>query len=196
MFSGIDRMVSTTLRPITTDEYHQMIAASIIHEDARVELILGQIFNMAAKGTRHTVANTELMGELLLLLAKKAKIRCQEPIALPNNTEPEPDIVIAKLRSDNYVNSHPSPSDIILVIEVANSSLDFDRNTKANLYAAAGIQEYWIVNLIDNRLEIYRQPNSTIYTEIRIISSTDSVALPQFPELKIDLTTIFPPARS
>ena len=189
-------MVSTTLRPITTDEYHQMIAASIIHEDARVELILGQIFNMAAKGTRHTVANTELMGELLLLLAKKAKIRCQEPIALPNNTEPEPDIVIAKLRSDNYVNSHPSPSDIILVIEVANSSLDFDRNTKANLYAAAGIQEYWIVNLIDNRLEIYRQPNSTIYTEIRIISSTDSVALPQFPELKIDLTTIFPPARS
>ena len=189
-------MVSTTLRPITTDEYHQMIAASIIHEDARVELILGQIFNMAAKGTRHTVATTELMGELMLLLGRKAKVRCQEPITLSNNSEPEPDIVIVNLRSDNYVDSHPTPVDLILVIEIADSSLDFDRNTKANLYAAAGIQEYWIINLIDNRLEVYRQPNSDIYTEIRIISSQESIQLPQFSEIKIDLISIFPPAKN
>ena len=189
-------MVSTTLRPITTDEYHQMIAASIIHEDARVELILGQIFNMAAKGTRHTFSTTRLLRELSRLIEQEAIVRCQEPIALQDNSQPEPDITIARLGNDDYLYNHPSAKDLILVIEVADSSLDFDRNTKANLYAAAGIQEYWIVNLIDNRLEIYRQPNSAIYTEIRIISSTESVSLPQFPELKIDLTTIFPPARN
>jgi Uma2 family endonuclease len=195
VFLGIDRMVSTTLRPITTDEYHQMIAAGIIHEGARIELILGQMFDMAAKGTRHTVATTELMGELLLILGKRAKIRCQEPITLPNHSEPEPDIAIANLRQDNYLDSHPSPIDLILVVEVADSSLDFDKTTKANLYAAAGIQEYWIVNLIDDRLEIYRQPNSSIYTSIQILSAQGSIQIPQFPDLSIDLAAIFPPTK-
>ena len=188
-------MVSTTLRPITTDEYHQMIAAGIIHEGARIELILGQMFDMAAKGTRHTVATTELMGELLLILGKRAKIRCQEPITLPNHSEPEPDIAIANLRQDNYLDSHPSPIDLILVVEVADSSLDFDKTTKANLYAAAGIQEYWIVNLIDDRLEIYRQPNSSIYTSIQILSAQGSIQIPQFPDLSIGLAAIFPQTR-
>jgi Uma2 family endonuclease len=195
VFSRIDRMAITTLRPITTDEYHQMIAAGIIDEGARIELILGQMYDMAAKGTRHTVATTELMGELLRLLGKRAKVRCQEPITLPNNSEPEPDLVIARLRQDNYLDSHPNPADLILVVEVADSSLDFDKNTKANLYAAAGIQEYWIINLVDDRLEVYRQPNSAIYTEMKIISAQASISLPQFPDITIDLTAIFPPPK-
>jgi Uma2 family endonuclease len=195
VFSRIDRMAITTLRPITTDEYHQMIAAGIIDEGARIELILGQMYDMAAKGTRHTVATTELMGELLRLLGKRAKVRCQEPITLPNNSEPEPDLVIARLRQDNYLDSHPNPADLILVVEVADSSLDLDKNTKANLYAAAGIQEYWIINLVDDRLEVYRQPNSAIYTEMKIISAQASISLPQFPDITIDLTAIFPPPK-
>jgi Uma2 family endonuclease len=151
-------MVNTQIRPLTIDDYHRMIETGIIHEGEHIELISGQIFNMAAKGTRHTVANTELLGELLLLLGRRAKIRCQDPIILPNNSEPEPDIVVAKLRADNYVDSHPAPADIILLVEVADSTLNFDRNTKAPIYAAAGIIEYWIINLIDSRLEIYSQP--------------------------------------
>ena len=188
-------MVNTTLRPITIDEYHKMIAAGIIHEGARIELIRGQMFDMAAKGTKHTFSTTRLLGQLTRLIEQEATVRCQEPIALPNNSEPEPDISIARLRDDDYLDSHPSPSDLILVIEVADSSLDFDRSTKANLYAEAGIQEYWIVNLIDDQVEVYRQPSLSIYTDIKIISSQDSIQLHQFPEISLDLKTIFPPAR-
>jgi Uma2 family endonuclease len=186
-------MVNTQIRPLTVDDYHQMIETGIIHEGEHTELISGQIFNMAAKGTRHTVANTELVSELLLILGRRAKIRCQDPISLANNSEPEPDIVIAKLRADNYVNSHPVPADIILVVEVADLTLNFDRNTKAPLYAAAGISEYWIVNLVDDRLEIYSQPEGDIYTNTQIVLPPRSINIPHFPEITLDLTTIFPP---
>ena len=186
-------MVNTQVRPLTIDDYHRMIETGIIHEGEHIELISGQIFNMAAKGTRHTVANTELMSELFLLLGRKAKIRCQDPITLPNNSEPEPDIVIARLRSDNYVNSHPVPADLILVIEVADSTLSFDRNIKAPLYAAAGISEYWIVNLVDDRLEIYSQPEGSIYTNTQIILPPRLINLSHFPDITLNLTTIFPP---
>ena len=193
-------MVNTQVRLLTIDEYHRMIETDIIGEGERVELISGQIFNMAAKGTRHTVSTTELMGELLILLGRRAKIRCQDPITLPNNSEPEPDIVIARLRGDNYVNSHPAPADIILIIEVADSTLNFvgdasrneNRNTKAPLYAAAGISEYWIVNLVDDRLEIYTQPEGSIYTNTQIILPPRSVSIPQFPATILDILSIFP----
>jgi Uma2 family endonuclease len=186
-------MVNTQVRSFTIDEYHRALETGIVRDGERVELISGQIFNMAAKGTRHTVSTTELMSELFALLGRRAKIRCQDPITLPNHSEPEPDIVIARLRADNYVNSHPTPTDIILVIEVADSTLNFDRNTKAALYAAAGISEYWIVNLVDNRLEIYRQPESSIYTSTQIIIPPRSINLPHFSEVNLDLTAIFPP---
>jgi Uma2 family endonuclease len=185
-------MVNTQIRPLTSVEYYQMMESGIIGEGERVELILGQIFTMAAKGTRHTVSTTRLITELPMLLHRRAIVRCQEPITLPNNSEPEPDIAIVKLRSDDYVNSHPSPVDIILVIEVADSTIKFDREIKAPLYAAAGISEYWIVNLIDDRLEIYRQPEGNLYTSIEIITPPRSISLPQFPEILLNIGDFFP----
>jgi Uma2 family endonuclease len=185
-------MVNTQIRPITSAEYYQMMESGIIHEGERVELILGQIFTMAAKGTRHTVSSTRLLRELLRLIEERAIVRCQDPITLPNHSEPEPDIVIARLRSDDYIDSHPSPADIILVIEVADSTIKFDRDTKAPLYAAAGISEYWIVNLIDDRLEIYRQPEGSIYTSIQIVTPPQSINLPQFSEILLNISDFFP----
>jgi Uma2 family endonuclease len=185
-------MVNTQVRPLTSVEYYQMMESGIIREGERVELILGQIFTMAAKGTRHTVSTTRLLKILLKLTEERAIIRSQDPISLPNNSEPEPDIVIARLRSDDYINSHPSPADIILVIEVADSSIKFDRDTKAPLYAAAGINEYWIVNLIDDRLEIYRQPSGSIYTSIQILTPPQSISLPEFPEILLNVGDFFP----
>jgi Uma2 family endonuclease len=185
-------MVNTQIRSLTSADYYQMMESGIIREGERVELILGQIFTMAAKGTRHTVATTRLITELPMLIQRRAIVRCQDPISLPNNSEPEPDVVIARLRSDDYVNSHPAPADIILVIEVADSSIRFDRETKAPLYAAAGISEYWIVNLIDNRLEVYRQPEGSIYTSIEIITPPRSIKLPQFPEIVLHISDFFP----
>lgn len=193
-------MVNTQIRPLTISDYHRMIETGIIHAGEHIELISGQIFNMTAKGTRHTVFTTRLLRELMMLIERRAIVRCQDPITLPNNSEPEPDIVIARLRNDEYLDSHPTPADIILVIEVADSSLDFDRNTKAPLYAAAGISEYWIVNLIDDRLEIYSQPEESIYTNTQIILSTHTQSLPgrefiklsEFPEIMLKINSIFP----
>lgn len=185
-------MVSTQIRPLTTTEYYGMMESGIIREGERVELISGQIFTMAAKGTRHTVSTTKLLKELLRLIEDRAVVRCQDPITLPNNSEPEPDLAIARLRSDDYVNSHPTPEDIILVIEIADSTIKFDRETKAPLYAAAGISEYWIVNLIDDRLEIYRQPEGDIYTSIEIITPPRLVSLPQFSDIVININDSFP----
>ncbi len=185
-------MVNTQVRPLTSVEYYQMMESGIIREGERVELILGQIFSMAAKGTRHTVSTTRLLKIVLELTEERATIRCQDPITLPNNSEPEPDLVIARLRSDEYINSHPSPADIILVIEVADSSIKFDRDIKAALYAAAGISEYWIVNLIDDRLEIYRQPSNSIYTSIQIVTPPRSISLPEFPEISLNIGDFFP----
>jgi Uma2 family endonuclease len=189
-------MVNTQIRQLTSTEYYGMIESGIIREGERVELILGQIFTMAAKGTRHTVSTTRLITELPMLIQRRAIVRCQDPISLPNNSEPEPDIVIARLRSDEYVNTHPSPEDIILVIEVADSSIKFDRDTKAPLYAAAGISEYWIVNLIDNRLEIYRQPEGSIYASIQIVTPPQTIVLPQFPEIVVQIGDFFPAQKS
>jgi Uma2 family endonuclease len=104
--------------------------------------------------------------------------------------------VIARLRSDDYVNSHPSPADIILVIEVADSTIKFDRDTKAPLYATAGISEYWIVNLIDDRLEIYRQSEGSIYASIEIITPPRSIILPQFPEISLNIGDFFPASKT
>jgi Uma2 family endonuclease len=126
------------------------------------------------------------------LASEQAIVRCQDPISLPNHSEPEPDIAIVRLRSDDYVDSHPAPADIILVIEVADSSIKFDRETKAPLYAAAGISEYWIVNLIDNRLEIYRQPEGAIYASIQIVTPPQSIALPQFSDIVVQTSDLFP----
>jgi Uma2 family endonuclease len=166
--------------------------SGIICEGERVELISGQIFTMAAKGTRHTVATTRLIEELPRLIERRAIVRCQDPITLPNNSEPEPDIVVARLRSDDYINSHPSPADVILVIEVADSTIKFDRETKAPLYATAGISEYWIVNLIDDRLEIYRQPEGNIYTSVQIVTPPRSINLPEFPDILLNIDNFFP----
>ena len=189
-------MVNTQIRQLTSTEYYGMMESGIIREGEKVELILGQIFTMAAKGTRHTLCTRKLFKQLLSLIGDRADVQSQDPITLPNNTEPEPDLVIARLRSDDYVNSHPSPEDIILVIEVADSTIKFDRETKAPIYAAAGISEYWIINLIDDRLEIYRQPEGNIYTSIEIVMPPRSISLPQFPDIVVHIGDFFPAQKS
>jgi Uma2 family endonuclease len=189
-------MVNTQIRQLTSTEYYEMMENGIIKEGERVELILGQIFTMSAKGTRHTLCTRKLFKQLFSLIGDRADVQSQDPITLPNHSEPEPDIVIARLRSDDYVNSHPAPEDIILVIEVADSTLKFDRETKAPLYAAAGIGEYWIVNLIDDRLEIYRRPNGNIYTSIEIAMPPKSISLPQFAEIVVNISDLFPAQKS
>ncbi|MDJ0619260.1 MAG: Uma2 family endonuclease [Calothrix sp. MO_192.B10] len=192
-------LASTSVTPkrFTIDEYHRLIQLGFLTENDRVELIRGELMQMVAKGTPHTVCNTSLVYELTMLLQTRAIIRGQEPITLPPNSEPEPDLVIAKNRSDRYLSNHPQPEDILLVVEIADSTLKYDQESKLPLYAESGIANYWIFNLVTYCLEIYTQPyqnlqNNFAYANKQVFLPNSSVTLPGFPDLSLDLSRIFP----
>ncbi|MGB3420679.1 MAG: Uma2 family endonuclease [Dolichospermum sp.] len=190
-------MTLATTKRFTITEYHRLADLDFFTTDERIELIKGEIIKMAAKGKAHSVCNTRLYRELFKLLEEKATIRGQEPIIITNNSEPEPDLVIVKNRPDDYFLNHPTPSDIFLVIEVADLSLKYDQEVKLPLYAEAGISDYWIFNLIAYYLECYSRPYQDLqgkfgYRHKSIILPNESVKLPSFPELILDLTKVFP----
>ncbi|MEO1670959.1 MAG: Uma2 family endonuclease, partial [Cyanobacteria bacterium J06631_2] len=154
-------MVAVTRKKLfTIDEYHKLVDIGFFTENDRIELIRGEIVEMAPKRTPHSVCNSILWKRLYELIGRQAEIRVQEPITLPSNSEPEPDVIIARKKDDNYLAAHPTVEDIILVIEISDSTLKYDRETKLSLYAEAGINNYWIVNLVDRNLEVYRNPFS------------------------------------
>jgi len=189
-------MTLATAKRFTITEYHRLADLDFFTEDDRVELIKGEIIKMAAKGKAHSVCNTRLYRELFKLLEEKATIRGQEPIII-NDSEPEPDLTIVKNTPDDYFLNHPTPSDIFLIIEVADSSLKYDQEVKLFLYSEAGISDYWIFNLMDYYLECYSDPYQDLqgkfgYRHKSIILPNESVKLPFFPELILDLTKVFP----
>jgi Uma2 family endonuclease len=148
-------------RPVlrfTVEQYHQMIAAGVFPEGLRVELFEGAIVHMTPVGTPHRGAVLSLLALLNKLVDGTGWHACsQQPIGLASS-EPEPDLSIVRGAPQDYFEHHPSPSELALVVEVADSSLAFDRGPKAKLYAAAGIPEYWIVNLIDRQVEVFGEP--------------------------------------
>ncbi len=190
-------MSLTTTKRFTIAEYHRLAELGFFEENDRVELIKGEIIQMAAKGTPHSVCETRLERELYKLVGDRATLRGQQPITLANNSEPEPDRVIAKNRDDDYLANHPSPSDILLLIEIADSSLKYDQEEKLPIYAEANISDYWIFNLVDNYLECYSEPYQTLqvkfgYRRKLIYLPNESVSLPCFTDLVLDLSKVFP----
>ena len=190
-------MVAATRKKFTIDEYHELVDIGFFTENDRIELIRGEIMEMAPKKTPHSVCNSILFGELYKLLESKANIRGQEPITLPSNSEPEPDVVIAKKKDDNYLAAHPTVEDIILVIEISDSTLKYDRETKLPLYAESGINNYWIINLVDRNLEIYTNPFSSDkdkfgYRNKSIILPNEEIDIPGFTDIHLKLNAVFP----
>lgn len=190
-------MSLTTAKRFTVDEYHRLGELGFFTDNERVELIKGEIFEMAAKGTAHSVCITRLYRELFKLIGEQATLRGQEPIILSENSEPEPDMVIARNTPDDYLASHPVPSDILLLIEIADSSLKYDQQVKLSVYAEAGIADYWIFNLLDNCLECYTEPYHDIkgkfgYRRKLVVLQNESVSLPYFSHLVLDLYQVFP----
>ena len=190
-------MTAVTAKRFSIAEYHRLAEMGFFESDNRFELIRGEIIKMAAKGTFHSVCNSLLLKKLYPLLEERAIVRGQEPIILPTDSEPEPDVVIARSRSDNYVSSHPEPADILLVIEVSDSTLKYDRRTKLSLYAESGISDYWIFNLVDIQLEMHSEPyqkqkGGFDYRVKRVGLSNEVVVIPGFPDLSLDLSAVFP----
>ncbi|MEZ2304594.1 MAG: Uma2 family endonuclease [Microcoleus sp.] len=190
-------MTTVTAKRFSIAEYHRLGELGFFAPDDRFELIRGELIKMAAKGTLHSVCNSLVFGELYSLVGKRAIVRGQEPIILMDDSEPEPDVVIARNRSDNYLSSHPEPADILLVIEVSNSTLKYDKITKLSLYAEAGITNYWIFNLVDNQLEMHSEPyqkrqGDFSYRSQRVVLQNETVPIPGFPDLSLDLSLVFP----
>ncbi|MEH2347050.1 MAG: Uma2 family endonuclease [Nostoc sp.] len=190
-------MSLTTAKRFTVAEYHRLAELGFFEENDRVELIKGEIIQMAAKGKPHSVCNTRLYRELFKLVVERATLRGQEPIIISGDSEPEPDMVIVQNRHDDYLANHPRPSDVFLAIEIADSSLKYDQEVKLPLYAEAGISDYWIFNLVDNYLECYSEPYQALqgkfgYRRKLIYLPNESVNLPCLPDLVVDLFKVFP----
>ncbi|BAY99694.1 hypothetical protein NIES37_36770 [Tolypothrix tenuis PCC 7101] len=182
----------------TLDEYHRLTELGFFHEDDHIELVNGEIIEMVSKGKAHETCLRNLWKLLPKLVEDRATLQSQAPITLPPNSEPEPDFAIVKNKDDNYLSAHPAPSDVLLVIEVADSSLDYDQVVKIPLYAQALITNYWIFNLFDNHLECYSEPYADSlgkygYSSKRIVLPNQTISLSCFPDLSFDLSKIFPP---
>jgi Uma2 family endonuclease len=192
---------SVMARPkrFTVKEYHRLVELGFLQEDDHIELIRGELIQMAAKGTAHETCIRRLLRQLPLLLNNRATLQCQAPITLSFDGEPEPDFAIVHNRADDYANEHPTPEDTLLVIEVSDSSLEYDREVKLPLYAEAKIPSYWLFNLPDQYLETYSEPDQTSagrfdYLTRRIVPPDGAIALPPFPDAVLQLALVFPNA--
>jgi Uma2 family endonuclease len=150
-------------RLFTVDEYYRMAKAGILCEDDRVELLDGAIVEMSPIGTRHAAGVDRLTAVLHKSLQGRGTVRVQGPIRLNPRSEPLPDIAVLRPRDDFYASAHPTPSDVMLVVEVADTSLPYDRGFKLGIYARAGISEVWIVDVLNERVDVYTRPEPNGY---------------------------------
>ena len=165
---------------VTLDEYERMVAAGVFEPEARLELIAGEIIDMAPTGPGHAASVSRLHQYLGEQLRRRAIFWPQgNPIRLPNsNSRPQPDMTLLRWRDDHYATKLPDPEDVILLVEVSDSTLKFDRGGKLQLYAEAGIQAYWIVNLVDGVVEVYSDPHEGTYQTQRTTQADEMLPLP------------------
>jgi Uma2 family endonuclease len=159
--------VQITRYSFTVAEYQRMGQVGIFSEDDRVELVCGEIIQMSPIGKLHAACVDFLAQFITLRLRHSAIVRVQNPVQLDDYSEPQPDITVLKPREDFYRHAHPRPEDVLIVIEVSDSTLDFDREVKMPLYAAAGIPEAWLVNIPEERIEVYGDPAGGEYQTAR-----------------------------
>jgi Uma2 family endonuclease len=175
----------------SVEEYHRLGEAGIFEEDDRVELLNGEIILMAPLGKRHAQAVRRLIKKLERTFGDSAYVDCQNPIILDDFSEPQPDILMLDLAIDAK-GELPRPQDVYFVLEVSDSTLRYDSQTKLAAYARVGIPEYWIVNLADNVIDVHRQPQGETYAESTRYSRGEKVAPARFPDRFIAVDEIIP----
>lgn len=192
-------MNTTAAQPTTTQpklwtvqDYYRMSKLGVLKPDERTELINGNIFLMAAKNPPHSAIAKTASDYLRNLLRGKADIRIQEPVHLSDHSEPEPDIALVRIEPRNYIERHPIPSEIFLIIEVADTSLNFYRKAKAAIYARSGIADYWIVDVNGERVFLFRHPGSEKYLEKTVFEKNSVLNPLAFPETAISFYRFFP----
>ena len=177
-------------RSFTVEEYYRMARVGILTEDDRVELIEGEIIKMTPVGSRHAACVDRLTHLFSASVRGQAIVRVQNPVRLSERSEPQPDLALLRFRPDFYASSHPGPQDVLLVIEVAETSLELDREIKLPLYARSGIAEAWLVDLAGQQLEVCLRPTPRGYEEVRRVGRGARVRSQAFPDLDLGVDEI------
>jgi Uma2 family endonuclease len=177
-------------RLFTTEEYHLMGEAGVFGPEDRVELVDGEIVEMSPIGSLHAACVDRLVVLLQPHAAGTAILRVQGPIRLDAHSEPQPDLSILRQRADFYASAHPTPADVLLVVEVADTSLRSDRDVKIPLYARTGIPEAWLVDLATSTVDVFTHPSLQGYRESRRAGRTEPLISPTFPATTFSVNDI------
>lgn len=180
------------LRRITVEEYDLMIQSGVFDENEHIELLNGVIIEKMPKGTKHATLNDIIAARFINHLSEQVCVRNQNPIWLDDVSEPEPDIVLAKPPFARYFENHPTPEDIFLILEIADSTLGYDRNTKGAAYARAGIRQYILLNVQEKTLEDYREPDADGFQSKQTFRAGQSFNLVAFPDISFQAKDFLP----
>jgi Uma2 family endonuclease len=186
----LSRYPAAPRRLLTVDEYHRMGEAGILTDDDRVELIEGELVAMAPIGSEHIASTNALNRLLVLAVGDRGIVSVGNPVRLNRHSEPQPDFAVLRPR-DDYRKTLPRPEDTMLAVEVANTSLEFDRKVKLALYARSGIPEVWIVNLAAEEVEVHRSPAADSYTAFTHVGRSDNLTSEALPGVLIPVAGIF-----
>jgi Uma2 family endonuclease len=178
-------------RLFTVEEYHRMADAGIFHPDERVELIEGEIVEMAPIGPRHVGCVINATRLFITRLGDRAVVSPQNPVVIRPRSEPQPDLLLLRPRAVSYSRELPTSEDVLLAVEVADTSVRFDRLVKARLYARAGIAEFWLCLAMDGAVEIYRGPGADGYASITLHGVGQTVSPLEFPDVGFAVTDFF-----
>jgi Uma2 family endonuclease len=190
---GTNMPATVTTRRFNVEEYHRMAEAGVLHPAERVELIEGEIVQMAAIGSRHAECVDRLNRLLVRGIEDRGTVRVQNPVRLSDHSEPEPDIALVRPRPKGYADRHPGPGDTLLIIEVADATLALDRKVKVPLYAQAGIPECWIVDLEADVIDVHRTLQGREYAHVERHHRGDRIRPGAFPDLRLAVDEIMPP---
>lgn len=178
-------VVEVSRRLFTVEEYHQMAQAGLLTEDDRVELIEGEIVEMSPIGSRHQACVDQMTRLLVHALQDRAILRVQGPIQLSEQSEPQPDLALLRPSQDGYVSGHPGPDDVLLAVEVAETTADYDSTVKSPLFARYGIPETWVVDLGRERVEVHREPSPDGYRLVRTVRRGETLSPESLPDLTL-----------
>ena len=179
-------------RRFTVAEYHRMAEAGILGEDDRVELLDGEIVQVSPIGARHAATVTRLEQLFHRLVGERAIVRGQNPVRLDDYSEPEPDIALVTAREDFYAAAHPTARDVLLLVEVSDTSLRYERHRKIPSYARAAVPEVWLVDLTLDRLETHREPRGDTYAERQVVARDALLTPLLLPDIAIRVSDLVP----
>jgi Uma2 family endonuclease len=174
-------------KKFTVAQYQQMIESGVLTDRDRVELVEGEIIEMSPVGRHHASCVDRLTELFVLCLSSGAMVRVQSPIQLCDHSEPQPDLTLLKRRDDFYADAHPQPQDILALIEVSDTTIEFDRTIKIPLYAENAITEVWIVDLNAQCIEVYREPNTLEYRQVQVFYRGQSLSFQTLPEIQFSV---------